>query len=136
MDGKFICFCLLVIFLLLTIVLKEKKLKTITGTLACLSCCVVLTLYLIPVIKDIKLGLDLQGGFEVLYQVEPLEDDTTLTEDMMVSTYKTLTNRINVLGVSEPVITIEGDNLIRVQLAGITDAKSAKDVLSTTASLS
>ena len=26
-----------------------------------------------PILKDVKLGLDLQGGFEVLYQVEPLE---------------------------------------------------------------
>lgn len=26
-----------------------------------------------PIVKDVKLGLDLQGGFEVLYQVLPLK---------------------------------------------------------------
>ena len=25
-----------------------------------------------PILKDVKLGLDLQGGFEVLYEVQPL----------------------------------------------------------------
>ena len=54
---------------------------------------------------------------------------------MVTSTYKTIAKRIDVLGVSEPSITIEGDNKIRVQLAGITDKEEARNVLSTTASL-
>ena len=27
-----------------------------------------------PIVKDVKLGLDLQGGFEVLYQVRTVEE--------------------------------------------------------------
>ena len=33
-----------------------------------------------PVSKDVKLGLDLQGGFEVLYQVEKLKEGQEITE--------------------------------------------------------
>ena len=32
------------------------------------------------VLKDVNLGLDLQGGFEVLYQVEPLEEGDTIDD--------------------------------------------------------
>ena len=56
-----------------------------------------------PIVKDVKLGLDLQGGFEVLYQVKPLkEGGTKITEEMVTDTANALRNRIDVLGVSEP----------------------------------
>ena len=41
----------------------------------------------------------------------------------------------DILGVSEPEITIEGDNHIRVKLAGVTNKEEAREVLSSTASL-
>jgi SecD/SecF fusion protein len=89
------------------------------------------------VVNDIKLGLDLQGGFEVLYQVEPLKKDgPKVSEEMVTDTTTALLNRINVLGVSEPNIQIEGDNRIRVQLAGVEDQESARELLSTQANLS
>ncbi|MGB3259405.1 protein translocase subunit SecDF [Paenisporosarcina sp.] len=88
------------------------------------------------VVKDIKLGLDLQGGFEVLYEVQPLKDGQKITEDVLADTAEALLNRINVLGVSEPVIQVEGDNRIRVQLAGVEDQESARELLSTQANLS
>ncbi len=77
--------------------------------------------------KNLNYGLDLQGGFEVLYQVEPIGEE--LTTDMVSNTYKTLLKRIDVLGVSEPSITIEGDNRIRVGLAGIEDPDEARVIL-------
>ncbi|TWT09038.1 protein translocase subunit SecDF [Planomicrobium sp. CPCC 101079] len=88
-----------------------------------------------PIAKDIKLGLDLQGGFEVLYEVEALEEGQEITQDVLADTTDALMNRINVLGVSEPVIQIEGDNRIRVQLAGVEDQESARELLSTEANL-
>ena len=84
--------------------------------------------------NSLKFGLDLQGGFEVLYQVDSI-DNNELTNDMVTNTYKTMLKRIDVLGVSEPVITVEGDNKIRVQLAGITDIEEARTVLSKAANL-
>ena len=89
---------------------------------------------LIPVLKEIKLGLDLQGGFEVLYDIEPIEKGQKVDDDMVNATYNTLTKRIDVLGVLEPSISIEGDK-IRVGLAGVDNADEAREVLSQTASL-
>lgn len=87
------------------------------------------------ILKDIKLGLDLQGGFEVLYQVEPLKDGPKITEQDVTDTANALLNRIDVLGVNEPVIEVEEGNRIRVQLAGVDDQASARELLSTEANL-
>ena len=70
------------------------------------------------VVKNVNLGLDLQGGFEVLFQVDPLNKGDKI-EKALQATSQTLENRVNVLGVSEPKIQIEDPNRIRVQLAGI-----------------
>ena len=88
-----------------------------------------------PLFNKISKGLDLQGGFEVLYEVNPIDKDGKVTSDMVYQTYKTILKRIDVLGVSEPEITIEGENHIRVRLAGITNEDDARNILSKTASL-
>ncbi|MDQ0158731.1 protein translocase subunit SecDF [Alkalibacillus salilacus] len=88
------------------------------------------------VTKDIPLGLDLQGGFEVLYEVEPLNEGDEVTDDMLDAVVESLYQRVDVLGVNEPSINIEGDNRIRVQLAGVSDQNEARELLSTTASIS
>lgn len=87
------------------------------------------------ILKNIKLGLDLQGGFEVLYDVTP-KDGQKVDKAVLASTAEALDRRINVLGVSEPNIQIEGDKRIRVQLAGVTDQNKAREILSTEANLS
>ena len=88
-----------------------------------------------PILRNISFGIDLQGGFEVLYKVEPLEKNKTLNDDDLQKTYKAIVNRIDTLGVSEPVITIEGENLIRVQLPGVSNEDEARQRISTTAVL-
>ncbi|WP_174729941.1 protein translocase subunit SecDF [Mesobacillus harenae] len=87
------------------------------------------------IIKNIKLGLDLQGGFEILYEVSPI-DEGQVDRETLTSTAEALDRRINVLGVSEPNIQIEGEDRIRVQLAGVTDQNNAREILSTEANLS
>ncbi|MED3995898.1 protein translocase subunit SecDF [Peribacillus frigoritolerans] len=87
------------------------------------------------ILKDIKLGLDLQGGFEVLYEVKPLSGEK-ITPDVLRATVSSLERRVNVLGVSEPNIQIEGKDRIRVQLAGVKDQNNAREILSTQAKLS
>ena len=84
-------------------------------------------------IKDnLNLGLDLQGGFEILYQVSPLNEGDDVDMDSVVDS---ITKRVNVLGVSEPSITVEGDDRVRVQLAGVTDQDEAREMIGTTANL-
>lgn len=87
------------------------------------------------ILKNIKLGLDLQGGFEVLYEVSPAKKGQEINKETLASTAEALDKRINVLGVSEPNIQIEGENRIRVQLAGVTDQNQAREILSTQANL-
>lgn len=82
-----------------------------------------------------KFGLDLQGGFEILYKVKSI-DGTKMNKEKLTATYKTLSKRIDSLGVSEPEIILEGDDKIRVKLAGVNNPEEARKQLSTVATLS
>lgn len=115
--------------------MKKKGLGAVIGNLVMLlMVSAVLGLGFQPLLKNLNFGLDLQGGFEVLYQVKAV-DGGKVTKDMVTSTYKTIGKRIDVLGVSEPNITVEGEDKIRVQLAGITNQDEARELLSKAANL-
>lgn len=112
---------------------KEKKsmlLKTgllvVIATIVCFS--------IVPLFKSLNFGLDLQGGFEILYQVSPI-DGSKMNKDKLNATYKSMLKRIDTLGVSEPEITLEGEDKIRVKLAGVTNKEQARETLSTVATL-
>ena len=115
---------------------RQSIIKFTIATLIVIIISFVCCYFISPLIDKINFGLDLQGGFEVLYEVKPLKEEETLTQDMLYSTYQAILKRIDVLGVSEPEITIEGDDRIRVKLAGITNAEDARDTISSTAVLS
>jgi protein-export membrane protein SecD/preprotein translocase SecF subunit len=87
------------------------------------------------ILNNIKLGLDLQGGFEILYEVKPTKKGEKIDREILVSTVEALNKRVNVLGVSEPNIQIEGKDRIRVQLAGVKDQNKAREILATQAKL-
>lgn len=89
--------------------------------------------YARDVANNITLGLDLQGGFEIVYEVSPLEEGKALPDMSVVA--RSVSKRVDILGVSEPQIIIEGDNRIRVQLAGIKDQAQARKMISSTANL-
>lgn len=93
------------------------------------------SLVYVPLFNDMKFGLDLKGGFEVLYQVKR-SDGKKLTTNDMNSTYDVLKRNVDSLGVSEPEITMEGTDRIRVKLAGVTDIKGARKALSNVANIS
>lgn len=88
------------------------------------------------VTNNIRLGLDLQGGFEVLYEVEPIDENQEVTRELMEGTVQALNDRVNRLGISEAVINIEGEDRIRVQLAGVKNPQEARKMLATSAQLS
>jgi preprotein translocase subunit SecD len=90
---------------------------------------------LVPLFKGLKFGLDLQGGFEILYKAETI-DGSKMNNEKLTATYKTLSKRIDSLGVSEPEIIVEGSDRIRVKLAGVKDPEEARTQLSTVATLS
>ena len=112
---------------------KAKKKNFLRGFLISLLCLIACSVSLIPLFKETKFGLDLQGGFEILYSIKSI-DGSEVTDEMVDATRVIIEKRINALGVNEPEILIEGDN-IRIQLAGVTDEKEAKSVLSQMANL-
>ena len=59
-----------------------------------------------------------------------------MNSEKLTATYKTLSKRIDSLGVSEPEIIIEGNDKIRVKLAGVKNPEEARSQLSTVATLS
>ena len=114
---------------------KNSKGKMILVTVILLLLTVGVCLSFIPIFNNLKFGLDLQGGFEVLYKVSSI-DGSKMTKDKLTATYKTLQKRIDSLGVSEPEIILEGNDKIRVKLAGVTDSEEARSQLATVATLS
>lgn len=92
-------------------------------------------LYGKDIASKVNLGLDLQGGFEILYEVQPLDETQVIDETALKGTVSSLDKRVNQLGVSEPTMQIEGEDRIRVQIAGIKDEESAREMLSTQAEL-
>ncbi|WP_084414004.1 protein translocase subunit SecD [Salibacterium aidingense] len=113
-----------------------KKWRIVTFFVIVLALAGVISQTVMNTAKGINLGLDLQGGFEILYEVSPAEEGEELTDETMQATVSALNQRVNVLGVSEPNISIEGENRIRVQLAGVEDQQTARDLLATEADLS
>ena len=87
-----------------------------------------------PLAENINLGLDLQGGAEVVLQAVPDEGQEVTAADMeqLVSV---LDNRVNELGVSEPIIQVEGNDRLIVQLAGVDDPDQAIEIIGKTAQL-
>ena len=114
---------------------NKQKLKVIIGTIILLIVFIVSAYLTVPIFKNINYGLDLQGGFEVLYQIDAL-DGNNLDKDMVYNTYKSILKRIDILGVNEPEITIEDNNRIRIALAGVKNKDEAREVISSTAVLS
>jgi preprotein translocase subunit SecD len=72
--------------------------------------------------REVKIvqGLDLQGGLEVLLQAVPGEGQT-VTGDAIQAARIIVEQRINALGVSEPLVQQVGSDRIAVQLPGVQD---------------
>ena len=77
------------------------------------------------------LGLDLQGGTQLILQLRPdkLPGGTTTSIDALNTQARVVIDRrINSLGVSEPVIESLGADKILLQLPGVSDLKQAQDL--------
>lgn len=72
----------------------------------------------------VHLGLDLQGGLRVLLQAD-LPEGTQVTAEQMEVARSIIDKRVNALGVSEPLIQVQGTNRIVVELPGIDNPDEA-----------
>jgi SecD/SecF fusion protein len=87
-----------------------------------------------PAHRKATLGLDLQGGLEVVLKAVPPKGHQ-LTADDLDRSIDIMRNRIDKLGVAEPEIRKQGSNQIVIQLAGVHDPASAAKLIGKTAVL-
>ncbi|WP_410772532.1 protein translocase subunit SecD [Fontibacillus sp. BL9] len=86
-------------------------------------------------LNNVHLGLDLKGGFEILYEATPMEGGAKVSKESLLKTAQSLEERANKLGTSEPEVTTEGTNRIRLKLAGVTDEAEVRKQMKEPASL-
>jgi protein-export membrane protein SecD len=82
----------------------------------------------------VKLGLDLQGGTQVLLEAA-LPPGQTLTPGVMNTARSIVENRVNGLGVSEAVVQLQGEDRIITELPGVRDPDQAIRTIQSTGQL-
>ncbi len=87
-----------------------------------------------PVEKKIRLGLDLKGGSHILLECVDTPE-APLDEDSVKRVVEIVRNRIDQLGVTEPLIIRQGERRVLVQLPGIVDPQRAVEIIGKTALL-
>src|SRR3989344_4056839 len=80
---------------------------------------------------DFSLGLDLLGGAHLVYQAD-LSKITGSTSDAMQGVRDVVERRVNLFGVSEPVVQVSGSDRLIVDLAGINDVNQAIQLIGQT----
>jgi preprotein translocase subunit SecD len=76
------------------------------------------------------LGLDLQGGVSLVYQADlsTVADKSTAMSGLR----DVIERRVNMFGVSEPVVTIQGQDRLAVELPGVTNVQQAIQMIGQT----
>jgi preprotein translocase subunit SecD len=85
--------------------------------------------------RGIRLGLDLQGGTHMVYKADLSGVEPGTEAEAVDGAIAVIEKRINVLGVSEPVIQRLGEDRIVVELPGISETEKAKKLIGQTALL-
>jgi preprotein translocase subunit SecD len=89
-----------------------------------------------------RIGRDYLGQFDIsrtaqgalLFRMKPASV-TQLRRDTISQAIETIDNRVNALGVTEPIIAPQGEERIVIQLPGVDDPARVKDIIKTTAQL-
>ncbi|MBI3892610.1 MAG: protein translocase subunit SecD [Candidatus Wallbacteria bacterium] len=89
-----------------------------------------------PGYQDLKinLGLDLQGGLDLIYEVVSDKGTAEVTPEVVVRTVEVLQNRLDEFGVANLAISRQGDHGLRIQIPGLSEKmqKRVKELISTT----
>src|SRR3954469_17220106 len=95
----------------------------------------VLASAVVIVTKSTKLGLDLQGGVQLVYEGKPTAQQKTVDSEAMQRALDIMRQRVDAYGVSEPELARIGANLIEVSLPGVKNAERAANQVGSTAQL-
>jgi SecD/SecF fusion protein len=102
-------------------------LLTVAGLLAA-SLAVIFT-------KPTRLGLDLQGGVQLVYEARPTKQQPTVNQDALDRAVDIMRDRVDSLGVAEPELQRSGRDQIDVSLPGEKNAERAAAQVGTTAQM-
>jgi preprotein translocase subunit SecD len=83
-----------------------------------------------PLKESINLGLDLKGGVQVRLQAQGEVTDQEISQVIAI-----MRNRVDKLGVTEPIIQQEGTDRILIELPGVKDPETAINIIGKTAQL-
>ncbi len=83
---------------------------------------------------DLRLGLDLRGGTQVLLQAK-LPEGQAVPDGAIEAARSIVENRVNGLGVSEAVVQAQGSNRLIVELPGVSNPDQAVETLRSTGQL-
>src|SRR5436305_6476612 len=82
-----------------------------------------------------RLGLDLKGGVQLVYQGLPSTQTPHVTQDALNRALDIMCSRVDQLGVAEPEIQTSGGNQITVGLPDVTDTTRAEKLVGSTTQL-
>ncbi len=85
--------------------------------------------------KPINKGLDIQGGIKLVLQAEPTDKVKEINQTVMTSAISVVGNRVNGLGVAEPIIQQKGENQIIVEIPSVKDPAEAIRIVGETTEL-
>ena len=85
--------------------------------------------------RGMRLGLDLQGGTHLVYQADFSSIEPGTEAEALNGAIAVIENRVDVFGVTEPIVQRLGEDRIVVQLPGISEAEEAKERIGRTALL-
>lgn len=83
---------------------------------------------IVPMVGEIDLGLDLQGGMRVVYQADFTDLDVD-EDESIAAAMDVLRTRLDAAGYMEATITKQGGDQIVVEVPGVADANELSDVL-------
>src|SRR3954471_22562673 len=89
----------------------------------------------VAVTKSTKLGLDLQGGVQLVYHAEPTAQQKVVDADSMQRSIDLMQERVNSFGVNEAALNQAGKDQIEVGLPGVKNAERAAAQVGSTAQL-
>jgi preprotein translocase subunit SecD len=90
--------------------------------------------YMLPLATSIRQGLDLQGGTHVVMEAVDTPE-AKVDDDAVQRVVKVIEQRVNGLGLTEPIIQRQGERRVIVELPGVKDPEKAIELLGKTAML-
>ena len=113
--------------------MTTKNLVTLSIIMALFAFGIIALLYPLFGREAMRLGLDLRGGIHMVYQADFSDIEPGKESEAIDGAVAVIERRINILGVTEPVIQKQGADRILVELPGIGEADKAKQLIGQTA---